>query len=71
MWEIVGDTKDGKHKGSMIWVAGNSKEQAEETLARIKANPDKYEKQRLEEHENIRVEKDKDPWYLDSRNFRD
>lgn len=71
MWNIVGDTKDGKYKGCMIWVAGNTKEQAEETLARIKANPDKYEKQRLEEHENIRVEEDKDPWYLDSRNFRD
>ena len=75
MWNIVGDAKEEwqgkKHTGCLLWVAGGTKEEAEATLARIKSNPDKYGREDLEKYENIRVEEDKDPWYLDSRNFRD
>lgn len=75
MWNIVGDAKEEwqgkKHTGCLLWVAGGTKEEAEATLAKIKSNPDKYQKKDLEKYENIRVEEDKDPWYLDSRNFRD
>lgn len=75
MWEIVGDITDKysekKHTGCLLWVGGSTKEEAEETLAKIKANPDKYQKGKLEEYDNIRVQEEKDPWYLDPRNFRD
>lgn len=75
MWEIVGDAKEEwqgkKYTGCLLWVGGSTKEEAEETLAKIKANPDKYQKGKLEEYENIRAQEEKKPWYLDSRNFRD
>lgn len=75
MWEIVGDTKEEyqgkKYTGCLLWVGGSTKEEAEETLAKIKVNPDKYQKKKLEKYENVRVQEDKEPWYLDSKNFRD
>lgn len=72
MWEIVGDAEIcGKIKTCMIWVAGNTKEEAEEKLKSILANPTEYERERLAEHTNVRVENSKEPWYLDSGNFRD
>ena len=72
MWEKVGDAEVcGKIKTCMIWVAGNTKEEAEAKLKSILANPDKYQKQKLAEHTNVRVQEDKKPWYFDSKNFRD
>lgn len=75
MWEIVGDSKKvwqgKKYTGCLLWVGGSTKEEAEAELKRRLANLSDYEKKRLEEYENIRVQEDKNPWYLDSRNFRD
>ena len=72
MWEIVGDAEVcGKIKTCMIWVAGSTKEEAEETLKRKLASTNEHDIKRLAEHTNVRAQEDKEPWYLDSRNFRD
>ena len=69
MWEIRGDSEN--YKDCLLWVAGNTKEEAEKILEKILANPDKYQKEKLEQYTNIRVAEEKNPWYLDSKNFRD
>ena len=62
MWEIRGDS--GNYKDCLIYVAGNTQEEAEKLLERMLSNPTEEESKRLAEHTNIRVAEEKKPWYL-------
>ena len=68
MWEIVGDYDIcGKEKTYLIFVGGNTKEEAEACLNKLLSNPIKYkyENIKLSEARNVRVREDKTPWYLE------
>jgi predicted component of viral defense system (DUF524 family) len=68
MWKIVGDYDIyGEVKTCLIFVGGNTKEEAEATLNKYLSNPTKYkyEYERLHEARNVRVQEDKEPWYME------
>ena len=68
MWEIVGDYNIcGKEKTCLIFVGGNTKEEAEACLNKLLSDPVKYkyENSKLAEARNVRVHEDKAPWYME------
>lgn len=61
---IVGD---GKYIGSLIYVCGKSKENAERVLERMLSNPDEEDLRAMKNLTNIRIKKSKssDCWWND------